>query len=60
MDRTNPATGEDLEPISDDSEEEVAAALDRATETFTSVSARRSGPRISTGASDSPTASKPG
>ncbi|MFC4451653.1 NAD-dependent succinate-semialdehyde dehydrogenase [Halorussus aquaticus] len=34
MDRTNPATGESLEPIPDDSEEEVDAALDTATETF--------------------------
>ncbi|WP_128478703.1 NAD-dependent succinate-semialdehyde dehydrogenase [Halorussus pelagicus] len=34
MNRTNPATGESLEPISDDSAEDVEAALDRATETF--------------------------
>jgi succinate-semialdehyde dehydrogenase/glutarate-semialdehyde dehydrogenase len=36
MERTNPATGESLEPIPDDSEEEVDAALDRAHETFES------------------------
>ncbi|WP_435181633.1 NAD-dependent succinate-semialdehyde dehydrogenase [Halorussus sp. AFM4] len=34
MDRTNPATGEALEPIPDDSEEDVDAALDAAVETF--------------------------
>jgi len=34
MDRLNPATGESLEPIADDSEEDVEAALARATETF--------------------------
>ncbi|WP_132058649.1 NAD-dependent succinate-semialdehyde dehydrogenase [Halorussus amylolyticus] len=34
MDRTNPATGESLDPIPDDSEAEVEAALDRAVETF--------------------------
>ncbi|WP_137286045.1 NAD-dependent succinate-semialdehyde dehydrogenase [Halorussus salinisoli] len=34
MDRTNPATGESLEPVPDDSDEEVDAALDAATETF--------------------------
>ncbi|MFC7078792.1 NAD-dependent succinate-semialdehyde dehydrogenase [Halorussus caseinilyticus] len=34
MDRTNPATGESLEPIADDSEDDVDAALDAATETF--------------------------
>jgi succinate-semialdehyde dehydrogenase/glutarate-semialdehyde dehydrogenase len=34
MDRTNPATGESLEPIPDDSEADVETALDRAVETF--------------------------
>ncbi|NHN61490.1 MULTISPECIES: NAD-dependent succinate-semialdehyde dehydrogenase [Halorussus] len=34
MDRTNPATGEALEPVPDDSEEDVDAALDAAVETF--------------------------
>jgi succinate-semialdehyde dehydrogenase/glutarate-semialdehyde dehydrogenase len=34
MDRTNPATGESIEPIPDDTEEDVDDALDRATETF--------------------------
>ncbi|PSQ49376.1 NADP-dependent succinic semialdehyde dehydrogenase [Halobacteriales archaeon SW_6_65_15] len=34
MDRTNPATGESLEPVPDDSEADVEAALDRAAETF--------------------------
>ncbi|USZ69791.1 NAD-dependent succinate-semialdehyde dehydrogenase (plasmid) [Halorussus salilacus] len=34
MDRTNPATGESLDPVPDDSEEDVDAALDRAVETF--------------------------
>jgi succinate-semialdehyde dehydrogenase/glutarate-semialdehyde dehydrogenase len=34
MDRLNPATGESLEPVPDDSEENVEVALDRATDTF--------------------------
>jgi succinate-semialdehyde dehydrogenase/glutarate-semialdehyde dehydrogenase len=34
MDRTNPATGESLEPIPDDSDADVETALDRAVETF--------------------------
>ncbi|UPV76565.1 NAD-dependent succinate-semialdehyde dehydrogenase (plasmid) [Halorussus limi] len=34
MDRLNPATGESLDPVPDDSEEDVEAALDRATERF--------------------------
>jgi succinate-semialdehyde dehydrogenase/glutarate-semialdehyde dehydrogenase len=34
MDRTNPATGESLEPVEDTTEEEIDAALDNATETF--------------------------
>ena len=34
MDRTNPATGESLEPVEDDSDDDVDAALDRATEAF--------------------------
>ena len=34
MDRTNPATGESLEPVEDDSAEEVDDALSRAQETF--------------------------
>ncbi|WP_227380566.1 NAD-dependent succinate-semialdehyde dehydrogenase [Haladaptatus halobius] len=34
MDRTNPATGNALEPIEDDTEEDIDAALDTASETF--------------------------
>lgn len=34
MDRTNPATGESLKPIEDDTESDIDAALDSATETF--------------------------
>jgi succinate-semialdehyde dehydrogenase/glutarate-semialdehyde dehydrogenase len=34
MDRTNPATGEALEPVADTTEEEIDAALDNATDTF--------------------------
>jgi succinate-semialdehyde dehydrogenase/glutarate-semialdehyde dehydrogenase len=34
MERTNPATGDALEPVEDDDEEDVEAALSRASETF--------------------------
>ena len=45
MDRTNPATGEALEPITEHTDEEVDAALDRATEAFGTWSERPIGER---------------
>jgi succinate-semialdehyde dehydrogenase/glutarate-semialdehyde dehydrogenase len=45
MDRTNPATGEALEPIEEDTEADIDAALDDATETFEEWSARPIGER---------------
>jgi len=45
MERTNPATGDALEPIDEDSEQAVDAALDRASEAFESWSGRPIGER---------------
>jgi succinate-semialdehyde dehydrogenase/glutarate-semialdehyde dehydrogenase len=45
MDRTNPATGDALEPIEEDTEEDINAALDTATDVFEEWSARPIGER---------------
>jgi succinate-semialdehyde dehydrogenase/glutarate-semialdehyde dehydrogenase len=45
MDRTNPATGDALEPIEEDTEEDINAALDTATDVFKEWSARPIGER---------------
>jgi succinate-semialdehyde dehydrogenase/glutarate-semialdehyde dehydrogenase len=45
MDRTNPATGDALEPVEGDDEENVEAALSRASETFEEWSERPIGER---------------
>ena len=45
MNRTNPATGDALEPVEGDDEENVEAALSRASETFEEWSERPIGER---------------
>ncbi|PSP71857.1 NADP-dependent succinic semialdehyde dehydrogenase [Halobacteriales archaeon QS_3_64_16] len=45
MDRTNPATGDALEPVEEDDEEDIEAALSRASETFQQWSERPIGER---------------